>query len=155
MSDACINRLQEERRKWRKNHPHGFYAKPLKAKDGSLDLREWEVGIPGKRGTIWEGGLFPVRFSFPNDYPNNPPWCGFPRGFYHPNVFPCNGNICLSLIRWDYTAALSLTDIALGIQHLLSEPNPHTWNEAHIDFNDNKKVYERKVKKQVTHYLSQ
>lgn len=26
----------------------GFYAKPAKALDGSMNLMEWEVGIPGK-----------------------------------------------------------------------------------------------------------
>jgi hypothetical protein len=26
----------------------GFYAKPAKAADGSMNLMEWEVGIPGK-----------------------------------------------------------------------------------------------------------
>ncbi len=28
----------------------GFYAKPTKASDGSMNLMEWEVGIPGKEG---------------------------------------------------------------------------------------------------------
>jgi hypothetical protein len=28
----------------------GFYAKPTKATDGSMNLLEWEVGIPGKEG---------------------------------------------------------------------------------------------------------
>lgn len=28
----------------------GFYAKPTKSADGSMNLMEWEVGIPGKQG---------------------------------------------------------------------------------------------------------
>jgi hypothetical protein len=28
----------------------GFYAKPVKAADGTMNLMEWEVGIPGKAG---------------------------------------------------------------------------------------------------------
>jgi hypothetical protein len=31
----------------------GFYAKPTKAPDGSMNLMEWEVGIPGKEGVSW------------------------------------------------------------------------------------------------------
>lgn len=27
----------------------GFYARPSKAPDGSLNLMEWDVGIPGKQ----------------------------------------------------------------------------------------------------------
>lgn len=32
----------------------GFYAKPTKAPDGSMNLLEWEVGIPGKAGVSFE-----------------------------------------------------------------------------------------------------
>jgi hypothetical protein len=28
----------------------GFYARPMKAADGTLNLMVWEVGIPGKQG---------------------------------------------------------------------------------------------------------
>ena len=66
MSGICRPRLAEERKQWRKDHPfvcqihrqchssnstvvqQGFYAKPSKAADGSMNLMEWEVGIPGK-----------------------------------------------------------------------------------------------------------
>ena len=67
MSGICRARLAEERKQWRKDHPfvsvhcldgctlwltcvQGFYAKPTKAPDGSMNLLEWEVGIPGKAG---------------------------------------------------------------------------------------------------------
>jgi len=50
MSGICRPRLAEERKQWRKDHPFGFYAKPTKAPDGSMNLLEWEVGIPGKEG---------------------------------------------------------------------------------------------------------
>jgi ubiquitin-conjugating enzyme E2 I len=43
----------------------GFYAKPAKASDGSLDLMRWEAGIPGKAGTSWENGLFKLSLLFP------------------------------------------------------------------------------------------
>ena len=75
MSGICRPRLAEERKQWRKDHPfvrvdlvcgrgrvsessfhasliysQGFYAKPAKAPDGSMNLMEWDVGIPGKPG---------------------------------------------------------------------------------------------------------
>jgi hypothetical protein len=31
-------------------YSQGFYAKPAKAADGSMNLMEWDVGIPGKPG---------------------------------------------------------------------------------------------------------
>jgi ubiquitin-conjugating enzyme E2 I len=41
-------RLSEERKEWRKDHPFGFHAKPMKNADGSVNLMKWECGIPGK-----------------------------------------------------------------------------------------------------------
>jgi len=55
----------------------GFYAKPVKAADGTMNLMEWEVGIPGKAGTPWEGGLYKLSMTFPEDYPSKPPKCKF------------------------------------------------------------------------------
>ena len=71
----CINRLQEERKQWRKDHPFGFYAKPARGANGVTDLKMWEVGIPGRSGTIWAGGLFKLTMTFPDEYPTKPPKC--------------------------------------------------------------------------------
>lgn len=46
----AVNRLTEERKNWRKDHPAGFYARPIKNDDNSTDIMKWEVGIPGKDG---------------------------------------------------------------------------------------------------------
>ena len=31
-----------------------------------MDLKKWEVGVPGKEKTIWEGGLFKLEVTFPD-----------------------------------------------------------------------------------------
>lgn len=72
MSGICLMRLGEERKQWRKDHPYvsfvhlrpsrlprqadslflnpqGFWAKPQKNGD-TLNLLQWDVGIPGKEG---------------------------------------------------------------------------------------------------------
>jgi ubiquitin-protein ligase len=46
----------KERKNWRKDHPVGFYARPVSNYDGSSNILKWETGIPGKPGTDWEGG---------------------------------------------------------------------------------------------------
>ncbi len=43
----------------------------------------WEVGIPGKEKTIWEGGLFKLTLSFPDEYPTKPPKCETNRPRMH------------------------------------------------------------------------
>ncbi|KAG8065940.1 hypothetical protein GUJ93_ZPchr0004g38419 [Zizania palustris] len=90
-------RLAEERKAWRKNHPHGFVAKPETLPDGSVNLLVWRCIIPGREGTDWEGGYFPLTMQFTEDYPNSPPSCKFPSGFFHINVYD-SGAVCLSIL---------------------------------------------------------
>ena len=66
MSSLCMMRLGEERKTWRRDHPFGFYAKPIRNPQGVLDLKTWECGIPGKEKTLWEGGLFKLSVVFPD-----------------------------------------------------------------------------------------
>jgi len=58
MSGIAIGRLTEERKNWKKDHPIGFYAKPAKKPDGSLNIMQWETGIPGKEGVFQSS--FPI-----------------------------------------------------------------------------------------------
>ncbi|KAH0830638.1 hypothetical protein J3R83DRAFT_2093 [Lanmaoa asiatica] len=117
-------RLAEERKQWRKDHPFGFYAKPVKAADGTMNLMEWEVGIPGKAGTPWEGGLYKLSMTFPEDYPSKPPKCKFTPPLFHPNVYP-SGTVCLSILDEEksWKPAITIKQILLGIQDLLDDPN--------------------------------
>ena len=75
-------RLQEERKSWRKDHPIGFFAKPAAKGDGSTDLFHWTAGIPGKKDTDWEGGLYNVTMEFSNEYPSKPPKCEYNQCSY-------------------------------------------------------------------------
>lgn len=45
----------------------------------------WRCFIPGKQGTDWDGGFYPLTMEFSEDYPSKPPKCKFPAGFFHPN----------------------------------------------------------------------
>ena len=84
MSSLAKQRLAIERKGWRKDHPHGFVAKPATMRDGSLQLLRWECKVPGKAGTHWEGGLYPVVLEFSEDYPSKPPGSLSPPGFSTP-----------------------------------------------------------------------
>ncbi|KAK9474096.1 ubiquitin-conjugating enzyme/RWD-like protein [Dipodascopsis tothii] len=155
MSSLCLNRLQEERKQWRKDHPFGFYAKPNKLADGSLDLMTWSVGIPGKAGTIWAGGQYKLTITFPNEYPAKPPKCQFPAGFWHPNVYP-SGTVCLSILNEseDWRPAITLKQILLGIQELLDNPNVNSpaQSDAFNVFRRDKALYKRRVHQQMKEY---
>ncbi|KAL2462332.1 SUMO-conjugating enzyme SCE1 [Abeliophyllum distichum] len=101
MSGGIVcGRLVEECKAWRKNNPHGLVAKPETLSDGTMNLMAWHCTIPGKHGTGWEGGYYPLTMHFSEDYPSKPQKCKFPQDFFHPNVYPC-GTICLSILNED------------------------------------------------------
>jgi len=148
MAGIARGRLAEERKAWRRDHPFGFYARPVVNADNTTNLMSWECGVPGKKGTDWEAGLFKVTMDFTEDYPSKPPKCKFkpplcesehevilpvrdtrahtvPR--FHPNVYP-SGTICLSILNedQDWRPAITIKQMLLGIQDLLDTPNPNS-----------------------------
>ncbi|RZC54951.1 hypothetical protein C5167_013800 [Papaver somniferum] len=173
-------RLAEERKAWRKNHPHGFVAKPETAADGSVNLMVWQCTIPGKAGSVtkgyvfavtivgyyykylacyystdWEGGYFPLALHFSEDYPSKPPKCKFPPNFFHPNVYP-SGTVCLSILNEDsgWRPAITVKQILVGIQDLLDQPNaadPAQTDGYHL-FIQEPVEYKKRVKQQAKLY---
>lgn len=180
MSELCLNRLKVERKEWRKDHPfvciilflfalhsdsQGFWARAKKKDDGSLDLMTWEVGIPGKKGTDWEGGEYKLNIFFPEgetispvhqqcsllDYPSKPPKCKFTPPLFHPNVYP-SGTVCLSILNDEegWRPAITIKQVLLGIQELLDTPNPESpaQSEAYNLFRRDRVAYDKQIKKQ-------
>ena len=112
MSGIAQARLSEERKAWRKDHPFGFIARPMKNIDGALNLTVWEYAIPGKKGTPWEGGLYKGQMIFKDEYPTSPPKVKFVPPLFHPNVYP-SGTVCLSLLdeEKDWRPAITIKQV--------------------------------------------
>ncbi|GAA5858498.1 hypothetical protein JCM5296_000441 [Sporobolomyces johnsonii] len=151
MAGICERRLQEERKQWRKDHPYGFWAKPQKNPDGSMNLMNWDVGIPGKENTIWADGVYKLSMIFPEDYPSKPPKCKFTPPLFHPNVYP-SGTVCLSILNEEkaWKPAITVKQILLGVQELLDSPNADdpAQLEAYQMFKKDRAAYDKKVKQQ-------
>ncbi|GMI91134.1 EMBRYO DEFECTIVE 1637, SUMO CONJUGATION ENZYME 1, sumo conjugation enzyme 1 [Hibiscus trionum] len=148
-------RLAAERKSWRKNHPHGFVAKPETTPDGSVNLMVWHCIIPGKKGTDWEGGYFPLTLKFSEDYPSKPPECKFPSGFLHPNVYS-SGTVCLSILneRLGWKPSITVMQILVGIQDLLDQPNASSAAQTagHQLYVGNRTEYRKRVQQQALQY---
>ncbi|KAF2479924.1 ubiquitin-conjugating enzyme/RWD-like protein [Neohortaea acidophila] len=145
-------RLQEERKAWRKDHPFGFVARPVKTANGGLDLKKWECAVPGKENTIWAGGLFKLEVTFPDEYPTKPPKCKFVPPLFHPNVYP-SGTVCLSILNEDegWKPAITVKEILIGIQFLLNEVNPESpaQADAYNLYKKDRPAYEKKIRQVV------
>jgi ubiquitin-conjugating enzyme E2 I len=154
----------------------GFWAKPEKKADGTLDLTKWTAGVPGKEGTIWQGGLYKLRLVFPTNFPAKvksrwysfneaffsssflktptlnwqPPTVSFTPPLFHPNVYD-DGKICLSIINdyQDWKPSINVKQILLGVQDLLDTPNPNSPanGPANKLFTREPEQYKEKIKK--------
>lgn len=169
MASFAGKRLQRERAEWRKEHPAGFFAKYAPNADGKgQNIHKWLCGIPGKKGSLYEGATMKLSMDFSDDYPGKPPKCRFDfirlpgdkeaKPLFHPNIYP-SGNVCLSILNEeeDWKPNISIKQILLGIQHLLDNPNPDSPAQAdpYQLFKNNRTEYERKVKIQVAEVIRQ
>jgi ubiquitin-conjugating enzyme E2 I len=126
--------------------PVGFFARPTSNGDGSSNIFKWEPGIPGKKGTDWEGGLYKVRIDFCQVYPSKAPVVTFTPVIFHPNVYPC-GRVCLSILTSAWRPAISFKEVLMGVQDLLNAPNENSPanGQANAIFRRNKSEYKKRV----------
>ena len=158
-------RLQEERKAWRKDHPHGFVAKPMSNTDGTQDLLHWSFIIPAKRDSVFSPAELSGMLTFTEDYPHFPPAARFDKidgeAPFHPNIFP-DGKVCLSIINppesrhaygkgGTWTPALNVKHVLLALQKSLDEATGYAAGreEAYRLYNNDRNAYNARVKRQV------
>ncbi|EEB90992.1 hypothetical protein MPER_10725 [Moniliophthora perniciosa FA553] len=62
------------------------------------NLYEWEILVIGPPDTLYEGGFFKARLSFPPEFPLLPPKMRFMTPMWHPNIYP-DGVGCVSILH--------------------------------------------------------
>lgn len=80
------------------------------------------VEIIPQENSIYFGCRVQFKLSFPDDYPISPPKLLCLNKIYHPNI-SYKGNVCLPLVREDYSPTVNLTSIICGLIFILSYPN--------------------------------
>jgi len=87
------------------------------------DIFSWKVIMKGPEGTPYEKGTFLIYFNFPTDYPFKPPRLQFITPIYHCNV-NSDGKVCLSILRENWSPALTISKVMQTVKELLETPNP-------------------------------
>ena len=77
-----------------------------------------------RTGSPYNGGVFFLDIHYPNDYPFKPPKVTFRTRIYHCNI-NSSGQICLDILKDQWSPALTISKVLLSICSLLTDANPH------------------------------
>ncbi|KAI9325859.1 ubiquitin-conjugating enzyme/RWD-like protein [Zopfochytrium polystomum] len=88
------------------------------------DLFHWTAVLVGAAGTAYEDGQFKLDIRIPESYPLQPPTIKFVTKVCHPNVHWETGEICLDLLKTEWSPAWTLKSACLAIGVLLTAPEP-------------------------------
>lgn len=70
----------------------------------------------------YKNGIFQFSIFFKETYPIDPPVVTCLNKIYHPNI-DYHGNVCLNILREDWSPVLDLHSVLVGILFLFLEPN--------------------------------
>ena len=113
-----LKRINKELHDMQKDPPANCSAGPT-----SEDLFHWTATLMGPSNSPYEGGVYFLDIVFPADYPFKPPKIVFLTKIFHPNISH-RGEICLDILKGQWSPALTLDKVLLSLCSLLTDPNP-------------------------------
>ena len=141
-------RILSEVKELRSEKNQYYYAKPIED-----NLYEWIASIRGPKQTPYENGVFTIHIVLPEEYPFKPPKLQFITKIFHPNI-SYNGDICLDLLKKEWSPILNISSLLLSIISLLNDPNPEdplVDNIAYI-YKNNKEEYKKIAREWTINY---
>jgi len=116
---STVRRLKKELEELEQNPPANCSAGII-----GDDIYNWQATILGPEGSPYVGGIFYLRIEFPYDYPFKPPKVIFTTRIYHCNINSV-GNICLDILKEQWSPALTISKVLLSICSIMDDPNPN------------------------------
>lgn len=86
------------------------------------NLFVWRALLKGPSETAYEGGVFELSISVPEQYPLVPPAVRYRTKIFHPNVHFKTGEICLDILKSAWSPAWTLHSVCQAVMALMSDP---------------------------------
>ncbi len=83
----------------------------------------WIVTISGPPDSAYEGIRYKMEVTFPDQYPFKPPTIKFITPVYHANIMLTTGEICLDILKDNWSPVLTLPKVVISLRLLLAAPN--------------------------------
>lgn len=90
----------------------------------SEDMYVWKGFLTGPQGSPYQDGVFEIKINLPSNYPMAAPKIIFITRIFHPNVNYDTGEICLDVLKEQWTPAWTLESACVAILDLMNHPNP-------------------------------
>jgi peroxin-4 len=121
---TSVKRLQSELRSAAKTRDAFFDCKEdvTVAPEGENALHTWYALIRGPVKTPFEGGVWRIKIKIPSAYPTVAPKMVFETPIIHPNIHLKTGEICIDILKDQWTPVWSLESACRAIVAMLSSP---------------------------------
>mmetsp|Transcript_28241 Transcript_28241/g.72002 ORF Transcript_28241/g.72002 Transcript_28241/m.72002 type:complete len:157 (-) Transcript_28241:513-983(-) len=144
VASASLLRLMSDLKAIKQEPPEGCSASPA----SEDNMYVWNATVFGPDESPWEGGIFSLRITFSERYPEKPPRVRFTSEMFHPNVYS-DGTLCMDIIQDQWSPCHNICTILTSIQSLLTDPN--TASPANADaaqmYAGDRTAYNKKVRR--------
>ncbi|KAJ1965444.1 ubiquitin-conjugating enzyme E2 S [Dipsacomyces acuminosporus] len=120
LSASTLRRLVGELTRLQASLPEG-----IRVEVNENSLGEINAVIEGPQETPYEGGLFHIRLTIDESFPDTPPKGVFVTRIFHPNVSE-HGEICVNTLKKDWQKHYGIEHVLVTVKCLLIYPNPES-----------------------------
>lgn len=117
---AARRLLKEYHSQQKSPNPHMLSLQPVQEDH----LAHWRATFAGQAGSPYADGIFEIDIVAPNDYPIKPPAMRFLTKICHPNVNFNTGEICLDILKTQWSPAWTIQSACTAVRELLVSPEP-------------------------------
>ncbi|KAK1937493.1 putative ubiquitin-conjugating enzyme E2 [Babesia divergens] len=87
------------------------------------NFHHWHAYIRGPKDSPYEKGVFKLHILCSPSYPIQPPSVSFVTKCFHPNINFQTGEVCMDVLKSNWSPAWTLQYLCRGITYILNDPN--------------------------------